>query len=143
MVEGGRRTGHDQYALVMDTVVDETGVDALREQLARARVESPGDVYVDCSALNFACLDALRVFVAAARVLGADDRRLVLAELSPYFVEVFQVTAWDRTPGLAFVSTATGSRYGSQRRTPSRFAAPPDPDARRTDPPAASGHPAP
>lgn len=77
----------------LDAVVDESGVDALRGQLARIRADRLGDLYVDCSALNYACLDALRVLVAAARVLGAEDWRLVLVELSPYFVEVFRVTA--------------------------------------------------
>jgi anti-anti-sigma regulatory factor len=129
MAERGRRpAGRGPYAVVVDTVVDQDGVERLRSDLERACIEHSGDLYVDCRALNYACLDALRALVAAAQAVADDDRRLVLVGLSPYFVEVFRVTGWDDTPGLVF--------SGTEVRSPHRTPAVPRPDP--PDPPDAA-----
>lgn len=104
--------GAEPCAVVMTAVVDQQDVAELRSALERACADSEDDVYVHCGALNYACLDALRAFVAAAERLSASGRSLVLVALSAYFQEVFAVTGWDRLPGLVFTGTGTGATRG-------------------------------
>ncbi|MFL6114403.1 MAG: STAS domain-containing protein [Catenulispora sp.] len=110
MFDGRAQVGAGPYAFVVASVVDQQDVDTLRRGLNGARSQRDGDLYVQCGALNYACLDALRVFVGVADQLAQAGRALVLVGLSPYFRQVFRVTEWDRLPGLAFADAGAGAR---------------------------------
>jgi len=119
MFDGREQVGAGPYAFVVASVVDQQDVDELHRALNRARAQRDGDLYVQCGALNYACLDALRVFVGVAEQLALAGRALVLVGMSPYFRQVFRLTEWDRLPGLAFADAGTGTGSGTTAQTPS------------------------
>ncbi|MBW8806395.1 MAG: hypothetical protein AUG49_07470 [Catenulispora sp. 13_1_20CM_3_70_7] len=117
--DGRGQVGAGLYAFVVASVVDQQDVDALLRALHRARSQRDGDLHVQCGALNYACLDALRVFVGVAEQLALAGRALVLVGLSPYFRQVFRVTGWDRLPGLAFADAGVATTPAAVAEAPS------------------------
>ncbi|WP_229698641.1 STAS domain-containing protein [Wenjunlia tyrosinilytica] len=80
--------------------VDAFAVPVLESAL-RTLADTPGNIHLELSQLQFMDVSGLELVVSTARGMR-DGRQLVLHELSPHLRRVMALVGWDSTPGLAF-----------------------------------------
>lgn len=68
----------------------------------------PGNLRLDCEALDTVSVEGLRVLMDAAAELARAGRSLTVRGLSPYFLRIFRLAGWDQTPGLVLDPLAAG-----------------------------------
>lgn len=80
--------------IVTGNRIDAVATPELDKQLSEMIAQAETDIYVDMDSTTYICSVGLRTFMTATKKMRAKQKRLILKNVKPQVMEVFEVTGF-------------------------------------------------